>query len=107
MRIRWSVFALLISSVAVAQTDYQRSIAEFDSSRIADLKSPSGWLNLAGLFWLTPGANSFGSSADSKLQFNAPDFPATIGRFDWSGDTIFWTSAKGASISADEKPVTR
>lgn len=107
MRIRSCVFALFISFAAMGQADYQQSIAEFDSSRIAELKSPSGWLNLAGLFWLTRGANSFGSKANNKLHFKAVDFPETLGRFDWSGDTIFWTSSKGVAVTADERPVAR
>jgi len=107
MRIRLCVLALLISIGAIGQADYQRSIAEFDNGRIAELKAPSGWLNLAGLFWLAPGINSFGSSLDNKLQFHAADFPATLGEFEWSGDTIFWTTFKNAVVTADEKLVAR
>lgn len=37
---------------------------------------PLGWLNLAGLFWLEEGQNSFGSSAEAKICL--PQFPQPI-----------------------------
>jgi uncharacterized protein (DUF1684 family) len=32
-----------------------------------ELQKPDGWLSLAGLEWLAPGENSFGSAADNKI----------------------------------------
>ncbi len=39
----------------------------------ARLKSETGWLNLAGLFWLHEGINSFGGAANNELVFPLMD----------------------------------
>lgn len=44
--------------------------------RIESLKNEDGWLNLAGLFWLKEGENSFGSDANNTIQF--PDKAAPV-----------------------------
>ncbi len=54
--------------------EYEDQLSNWHASRIADLKKENGWLNLAGLFWLEEGVNSFGS--DPSLQIVFPvDFP--------------------------------
>jgi hypothetical protein len=51
------------------ETSYAESIEKWHQARIASLKAEDGWLNLAGLFWLKTGENSFGSSPDNDLVF--------------------------------------
>ena len=38
----------------------ERKVA--DLKRVENLKEENGWLNLAGLYWLKPGENTFGTS---------------------------------------------
>ncbi len=56
--------------------EYISEINEWHSKRIENLKKESGWLNLAGLFWLIEGENKFGSDKSNHLIFpnNAPEF---------------------------------
>ncbi|MFN8347173.1 MAG: DUF1684 domain-containing protein [Spirosomataceae bacterium] len=42
---------------------------QWHKKRIESLKNENGWLNLAGLFWLKEGDNSFGSGADNAIVF--------------------------------------
>ncbi len=56
---------------------YQQEIKEWHAKRVAGLKSENGWLNLAGLFWLKPGKNSFGSAPTNDLVF-PPDKSAGL-----------------------------
>lgn len=48
--------------------------------REAKLKTDTGWLTVAGLFWLKEGANKFGSAADNDLVLPA-SAPAHAGVF--------------------------
>ncbi|MBL7846738.1 MAG: DUF1684 domain-containing protein [Cyclobacteriaceae bacterium] len=48
---------------------YVKEIDAWHVYRVEVLKSPTGWLNLAGLFWLKEGINSFGAAADNDLVF--------------------------------------
>ena len=44
--------------------------------RIESLTSDSGWLTLAGLFWLKDGDNSFGRDPDNSLVLDNPALAA-------------------------------
>jgi uncharacterized protein (DUF1684 family) len=48
---------------------YQQEIDQWHDKRINELKSETGWLNLAGLFWLKEGINTFGSDKSNDLVF--------------------------------------
>jgi uncharacterized protein (DUF1684 family) len=48
---------------------YVESIEQWQQQRVERLKSKNGWLNLAGLFWLEEGENSFGSDLSNKITF--------------------------------------
>jgi uncharacterized protein (DUF1684 family) len=58
--------------------EYLASYNEWKSERVNSLKSPNGWLNLAGLFWLEEGENRFGSDSSNTIIF-PPVAPAVIG----------------------------
>jgi uncharacterized protein len=48
---------------------YLEDIQQWQQQRLERLKSKNGWLNLAGLFWLSEGENSFGSDISNDIQF--------------------------------------
>lgn len=48
---------------------YRQDIEQWQQSRLERLKGKSGWLNLAGLFWLEEGENSFGSDPGNDIIF--------------------------------------
>lgn len=82
--------ALLVFCAAAAGlaavSAYQSEIARWHAGREASLKAPDGWLSLAGLFWLSEGANLFGT--DGANQIVLPDGPAHAGSFDLDGGHV-------------------
>ncbi len=75
------LLAMLLAGVAMAAvTGYQAGIEEWRQKRVAALRADGGWLTVAGLFWLQPGANRFG--ADSANQIVLPDGPPRAGVFE-------------------------
>ena len=74
-----SYFVVGLSSIQ-GQTSaaYTASIKHFDSLRINALTDKNGWLNLAGLYWLKPGDNTFGSAATNTLVFKHKNMPAIL-----------------------------
>lgn len=57
---------------------YLKAYAEWQQNRISGLKAPEGYLNLAGLYWLEKGVNTFGSDSSNRLIFPAKA-PAHLG----------------------------
>ncbi|MHA8080319.1 DUF1684 domain-containing protein [Aquirufa regiilacus] len=69
MRTKGIIFLLLLSFGMQAQNHIDE-VKAFRAARINSLKSETGWLNLAGLFWLKEGKNTFGG--DEKNDFVFP-----------------------------------
>lgn len=69
MRTKGIIFLFLLSFGMQAQ-NHVEEVKAFRAARINSLKSETGWLNLAGLFWLKEGKNTFGG--DEKNDFVFP-----------------------------------
>ncbi len=60
---------------------YKVEVEEWYQKRLTDLKGENGWLNLAGLFWLKEGVNTFGSDESNDLVFPKGKIAAKAGFF--------------------------
>lgn len=85
---------------------YESDINAWHAKRMADLVSPSGWVNLVGLFWLEPGTHSFGSSDQNDVIFPKGTAPEKSGFFLVQNGQVTITVEKGVEILADGKPIT-
>jgi len=82
-------FILLHTNVqGQSSATYTASIKHFDSLRVKALTEQNGWLNLAGLYWLKPGDNSFGSASNNTLVFKHKNMPALLGKFKVLGNRV-------------------
>jgi uncharacterized protein (DUF1684 family) len=86
----------------VADPAYLQSFEKWKAELVEDLKQE--WLPLAGLFWLKPGENSFGT--DPKNVIVLPKGPAQAGSFTLQGKTVTVKFAPAASAIIAGKPVT-
>ena len=59
---------------------YIKSVEQWQADRLEGLKGKDGWLNLAGIYWLKEGEQSFGShpSNDHVFPEKAPAFMGTL-----------------------------
>jgi uncharacterized protein (DUF1684 family) len=77
------VFSLLCgcesSGDGGADRRYTDEIAKWHAERVERLKSPTGWLSLAGLYWLEAGENTFGTDSANAIVFPAGKGPAFMG----------------------------
>jgi uncharacterized protein (DUF1684 family) len=81
---------------------YQQSFDQWKADLVDDLKQ--NWLSLAGLFWLKPGDNSFGTDAGNAIVF--PKGPGHAGVFELQGTDVTVKFASAATATIDGKPVT-
>jgi len=75
---------------------YQQSFEKWKGKLVDDLKQE--WLPLAGLFWLKPGENSFGTDPKNAIVF--PKGPARAGSFTLLGKTVTAQFAPDAGAAA-------
>ncbi len=92
-------YFILLHTNVQGQTSaaYTASIKHFDSLRFKALTEQNGWLNLAGLFWLKPGDNTFGSGANNTLVFKHKNMPALLGKFKVVGSRVSFEFDKGVT----------
>lgn len=107
-------FLLLVSFIfifhfsALAQkskASYKKEIASWDIERISFLKSATGWVNLAGLFWLKPGVNTFGAGASNDIIFPDSEFPSLLGTFNVQPKEITWETSEGNDVFFKNKKI--
>ena len=72
------------SAAAAPDAEYVQSFEKWKAEQVDDLKQ--NWLPLAGLYWLKPGANTFGTAADNAVVF--PKGPGHAGEFDADGKDV-------------------
>ena len=90
--------------LAVAPPDaaYVQAFEKWQVELTTDLQK--NWLPLAGLYWLKPGANTFGSGPANAIVF--PKGPAQAGEFDLEGKDVTLKLLPNAVATLGSKPVT-
>jgi len=89
------------SANAQKPNSYTKSINDWHKARIADLKTPNGWLNLEGLFWLHKGINTLGKNEGSDCRYDNASFPAVLGSFIYEGDSVLWMNSTNNAIKVN------
>jgi len=85
---------------------YVESITRWQDQRVERLKSKTGWLNLAGLFWLEEGENSFGSDPSNDVVFPEKAEPF-CGTLSLEAGKVYMEVKEGVKISIGDSLVTQ
>ena len=87
--------------------DAERSRVEaWRTQRVSELTSDTGWLTLAGLFWLKPGDNSFGRAASNALVLENSSLADSAGSFVLSGKQVRFVARPGSGVTHEGQPVS-
>jgi uncharacterized protein (DUF1684 family) len=84
--------------------EHIKEVEEWHQKRIARLYEETGWLNLAGLFWLKAGDNKFGSAKDNDIIF--PSGPEHIGTLTLKDSVVTIKVNPGVEVLHNGTPVT-
>jgi uncharacterized protein (DUF1684 family) len=86
--------------------EYIAKIKEWHNKRIANLKKETGWLNLAGLYWLKQGENKFGSGKNNDIVFPDGKAPGIIGSLFLKDSTVTINVNAAVNVICNGKPVS-
>jgi hypothetical protein len=84
----------------------RESVEAWRGARARSLTSDSGWLTLAGLFWLQPGENSFGRDPGNALVLDNAALAPHAGSFIVSGQQVRFRASAGGGVTHDGASVT-
>ena len=91
-------------AAAVDSAAEQASVLQWREQRFSSLTSDTGWLTLAGLFWLREGRNSFGSSSGNDLVLNTPALANTAGVFELTGRAVRFLAQSAGGVTLAGAP---
>jgi len=89
---------------AAPDAAYREAFEKWKTELTDDLRQ--NWLSLAGLFWLKPGINSFGSDPGNQIVLPNGSVPAHAGSFDFNGQVVTVKIKAGVQASIDGKSTT-
>ena len=97
---------LLLPEPAVGQEQaYAQGVEIWRQEREARLRAETGWLTVAGLYWLQAGDNRIGSAADNDIVLPADSAPAHVGVFRLERGTTTFRAERGVDVFQHGKKV--
>jgi len=84
---------------------YRASVEKWRAEYEADLKSDTGWLTVAGLFWLHEGENKFGTDPTNDIVLPEGSAPAEAGSIEFHPGKIVARINPGVAATMNGKPV--
>ena len=96
-----AVMLLGVLTVAEARTDYVKAVEKWRSDEEADLKKETGWLTVAGLFWLKEGINTIGPGRDFDVRLTDNFKQKKFGEIDFKNGTATLKVENGVEAQGD------
>jgi uncharacterized protein len=104
-----SIFlAIVLGSLtsAHAQTDYVKAVEKWRSDQEVNLKKETGWLTVAGLFWLKEGINTVGAGPDFDVRLTENFKKGKFGEIDFKNGVAALKVESGVEAQSDDKSVS-
>src|SRR6267143_3756846 len=92
---------LVFQASAHAQTDYIKAVEKWRSDEEADLKKETGWLTVAGLFWLKEGINTVGAGPDFDVRLTDNFKQKKFGEIDFKNGAAILRVESGVEAQSD------
>jgi uncharacterized protein len=84
--------------------NYEDEFEEWQKQRMESLTNPTGWMRLAGMYWLDEGINSFGTADSVDIRFPAQTLPPYAGDLILNQGEVAMKTAEGIEITVDGEP---
>jgi uncharacterized protein (DUF1684 family) len=99
------ILALVLLAAKGSNDAYKAEIEQWRQDRETRLKSDTGWLTVAALYWLKEGPNRFGSDSGNDLKLPA-GAPAVAGVFELNGGKVTVKIQSGATVTSAGEAIT-
>lgn len=103
-----SILAIVLGFLtsAYAQTDYIKAVEKWRSDEENNLKKETGWLTVAGLFWLKEGINTVGAGSDFDVRLTDNFKKAKFGEIDFKNGVAALKVESGVEAQSDGKSIS-
>jgi uncharacterized protein (DUF1684 family) len=102
------LLAIMLGLVGFAhgQTDYVKQIEKWRSERETNLKKETGWLTVAGLFWLKDGISTVGAGDKFDVRLTDNFKQGKLGEIDFGSGKAVLKVESGANAQSDGNRIT-
>jgi uncharacterized protein len=100
------ILAMASSGFSDGGDSYRSVIDSWREKRETSLKSDTGWLTVAGLFWLKEGQNRIGTDRSNELILPAGSGPGLVGTFEFNKSRTQFKAADGVNVQSNGERVT-
>lgn len=100
------IVVLILGCAQSENLEYLFKIEQWREERVERLTRPTGWLSLAGLFWLQPGANRFGADSSNQIVFPKDKIAPFAGEFILAENQIKIKVRPGVKITTNGQAVS-
>jgi uncharacterized protein (DUF1684 family) len=97
---------LVFVTSAHAQTDYIKAVEKWRSEEEIDLKKETGWLTVAGLFWLKDGINTVGAGPDFDVRLTDNFKKGKFGEINFKDGAAALNVESGVEAQNDGKNIS-
>lgn len=88
----------------MSEADYIQELETWRQKLDQSLRAENGWLALAGLYWMKPGQNSFGSDDSNDIQLAGKQVPGRIGSFVLENQAVKLVLEDPAGLQVNDQP---
>src|SRR5436305_5296262 len=102
------LLAIILVSLtsAQAQMDYVKEVEKWRQERETNLKKETGWLTVAGLFWLKEGTNTIGAGERFDVRLTDNFKKGKFGEIEFKDGKAILKVEKGVEAQIDGKSVS-
>src|ERR1700736_1614571 len=97
---------VVFATSARAQTDYNKSIEKWRGDHEVNLKKETGWLTVAGLFWLKEGLNTVGAGEKFDVRLTDKFKQGKFGEIEFKEGKATLKVEKGVEAQGDGKIIS-
>ncbi|MGE5325973.1 MAG: DUF1684 domain-containing protein [Deltaproteobacteria bacterium] len=98
---RFLLLLWMVLAVQPTQPDYKTQILQWRERRVKSLTSDTGWLTVAGLFWLKEGKNTVGAAPGNTIVLPKGSATDSLGTFEFHNGVTTFEAAPGADVIVD------
>ena len=101
-----AVIIILLAVQGWGQADYTKEIEKWRQERETNLKKETGWLTVAGLFWLKEGTNTIGAGERFDVRLTDNFKKGKFGEIEFKDGKAILKVEKGVEAQIDGKSVS-
>ncbi|MFQ6070206.1 MAG: DUF1684 domain-containing protein [Candidatus Aminicenantales bacterium] len=102
--------SLIYGATAISEKqkeNFEKEEIRWREERERQMRSPTSWLTIAGLFWLDEGKNAFGSDPSNKIRLPSYSSPASAGWFILKKGKVKVVAEKGVELKLKGKKIKK